>query len=136
MAFLESGTFCSADEYKSGLPRRVDETQLRIGDLYTFAMKLESEKREAAKLAVRALKLISKAGLTVVSIAFVDIDLNPINSAKAYLVNGLVDEVPGTNVVDPTTNESFAIRQAYFKDYFEEQFGGLLAASDQLIASI
>lgn len=132
MAYLESGIFCSAAEYEKGLQRRVNGPELRMGDLYTMVMRLKSEKREASKLAVRALQVEQKVGLTVVQFAFVDHGMQPIHESEAQMVDGIMPQLQNTVVRDRKTQSAYQVGQAYLKDYFEDQFEGILVQSDQL----
>jgi hypothetical protein len=132
MAFLETGIFCAAEEYARGLSHRVNETQLQTNDLYTMLLRLDSEEKAAAKLAVRPLEIASKMGFAVVRFTFLDPNLNPTYETKETVANGLIAKVQGVVVTNAYTGEKFAVNQAYFKDYFDDQFGNTLAESDAL----
>lgn len=132
MAFLETGYFCVAEEYTRGLPHRISDAQLKTDELYSLYMRLDDEKKQAAKLAVRTLEVAGKAGFVAVKFAFLDRDLNPTVETKEIVSGGFINEVQGAVITDPTTEERYAISQAYFKDYFDEQLEQLLAQSNSL----
>lgn len=135
MAFLETGTFCSAEEYAANSHRRVVEAQLQKDELYMMNMRLERGAREAAKLAVRTVSVAQKSGLALVRFVFLDDELNPTVETYETMSDGFISRVRGAVIVDPQAEEEFAVTQAYFRDYFEDQFGGALANSEQLSLS-
>lgn len=130
MAFLESGVFCTAEEYQRGLSHRVDEGQLQVDDIYTMFLLLDSVEREATKLAVRPREILKKEGLIIVRFAFLDKELNIQHEGKEVMQDGLITNVRETIVVDNERSKKYGAAQAYLKDYFDEQFGHLLSESD------
>lgn len=132
MAFLETGIFCSGEEYARGVPNRIHEGQLREEDIYTLCLHLESEKRQATKMAVRTLKIVQKTGFAVIKFAFLDPDLNSRIKTTETIADGLINKLQGACMVDTTTQEKFVVDQAYFKDYFEDQFGSILAKGNEV----
>lgn len=127
--------FCSAEEYAAHLHRRVTEAQLRRDELYMMNMRLESSVREAAKLAVRTISVTHKRGLALVRFAFLDDELNPTVETRETMADGFISRVNGAVIVDRQAEERLAVTQAYFRDYFDDQFGGALAASEHLSVS-
>jgi len=132
MAFIESGAFCRREEYSNGLIRRIHETQLQNGELYMIMMSLDGEKREAAKKAARLLEIAPKTGLAVVKFAFLSNELAPELEMTQTVEDGLINDSKNILMVDTTLQEKFPVAQAYFKDYFDDQFGNVLAESSSL----
>jgi hypothetical protein len=132
MAYMESSAFCSLDEYEQGLDRRVHESDIRIDELYTFALRLDSDEREVAKLATRPLAAERSVGMAVVRFSLLDADLNPRAEGTAEITNGIANKVIDVAVKDPRSGNTFTILQGYFRDYFEDQFGGILERSNEL----
>lgn len=132
MAFLESASFCSLEQYQSSLAQRVHETALQANELFMLALRLSGDnKHEAAKFPVRSKEIVRKTGLAVIQFTFLDNDLNPINESTAQMRDGIVNQVQGALVVDPATREEFKILEGHFKDYFDDQFGGVLVESQE-----
>lgn len=128
MAFLEDPHFCALDEYNSGLHKRIAALSLRSEDLYTMMFRLDDETRQAAKLAVKMLDIARSIGMTVVTFAVVDADLNQKYIATEQLTNDFVMGAKTIGVRDVESGHGYAVREAYFKDYFEDQFGEFLEA--------
>lgn len=128
MAFLENGIFCSAEEYKRDKERRLGEADLRIEDLYAMALLLDSNKREAAKIAVR---LLAKSN-SLIEVAFLDKEFNTLFTAEQAITDGLMHDFTDTTVHDNANGGSYPIQQAFLKDYFEDQFGSILSESMSL----
>lgn len=132
MAYLESGIFCSASEYENGLAGRVNDAELERDEIYTLVMRLDSEKREASKMAVRTIEVNQKLGLAVVKLAFLNEELEPTREAQETVADGLIHKLSNTVIVEIQTQAQYAITQAYFKDYFEDQFGDYMTRSGEL----
>lgn len=129
MAFLEPGNFCRAEEYHQGFMTRVNESEIKEGDLYTLLARFEQDIDRAAKLPVRSLDIKHKSGIAVVRFAFVSSDLKPVIETEETMKQGIINDLNGAVVIDPITRTSLAIKEAYFRDYFEDQFGKYLAES-------
>ncbi len=128
MAFLETGTFVSADEYYDSIHTRVDEREVRPDDLYMMLLRLASHDRayEAAKWPVRMEEVVRKSSLAVVRFTFLDDNLEPKHETRETMQNGLIGHVEGTIFTTPQSTEEIPVTQAYLKDYFEDQFGPML----------
>ncbi len=134
MAFLESGIFCSYEEYKQGFDRHVDGSELQEDSFYTIAMLLDSEKWDASKQAARVIQAAKGAGFYAVKHVFVDKDLNDMENTTCIVKveQGTIRRMPKVKIKDLRTDELFSIREAYYLDYFDEQFGGLLRQGQSL----
>ena len=128
MAFLEVGTFVSADEYYDGIHTRVDERQVRPDDLYMMLLRLASRDRahEAAKWPVRMDEVVRKSGLAVVRFTFLDENLEPEHETRETMQSGLIGHMEGTIFTTPHSEEPIPVTQAYLKDYYDDQFGPML----------
>ena len=132
MAFIEPADFCGFEEYRSGLSRRLHESQLQNNELYMLMMSLKSTTREAARTPIRLLNIADKSGIAVVHFAFLDSELNPVTESSQNLADGLLSDFGEYKIRDPATKESFRVHTAYLKDYFEDQFGGTLVNGQAL----
>ena len=133
MAFLETGKFCTQTEYFNHIGNRLHESQLKVGELGVMMLRLSSEKREAAKKPVRIIEVQEKTGLAVVRFALLDDNLDTQADTTETVANGLIDGVKGAHMIDPKDETRLPIRQAYVRDYFEEQFGGALREEEALL---
>ena len=122
MAFLEHGMFCSAEEYSRDKERRVLEGSLRINDIYSMAVRLDSTAREAAKLAIR---LVDKKE-TILSCMILDSDLNPMFGFDHAMNDGLMAPNDLVVVDVEAGRREFSATQAFLKDYFDDQFDSIL----------
>lgn len=90
-------------------------------------MRLQGGEKQAAKLAVRIENIALHIGLASVSFAFLDENLEAIHSGRAFVrEDGIIAAFDNTNVTDPVTSKNFPIKESYLRDYFDEQFGGIL----------
>jgi hypothetical protein len=48
------------------------------------------------------------------------------------VADGLIDVSQSVIMTDNTLKEKFPVAQAYFKDYFDDQFGDILVESNNL----
>lgn len=127
MAFLEAGYFCSAEEYRRDVENRVNESEVRTDEVYALAALLKSTTREAAKVPVR----LSAPVDGLVEVVFLDDDLQPEVTFNGAMYDGMLSIVHG-RIIDGDTNRGHVIKEAFLKDYFEDQFGDMLAESRSL----
>jgi hypothetical protein len=126
MAFLEEAQFCGAEEYNTGVSKRITALELRQEDFYMMMFRLKGDQREAAKLAVKMLKVARPAGITVVKFAVVDTELKEGYVATEKLTDDFVAGAETIAVRDREFGGVYNVSEAYFKDYFEDQFGDML----------
>lgn len=134
MAFMEENDFCSLEEYSRHREARTYSTSLELNGLYTAMTRLQGGSREAVKFAVRLENLAYHTGLASVRFAFLDDNLETTHSAGAFVrEDGIVAAFDdGVHVIDVSTNKNFSIRESYLRDYFDDQFGGILEQSSAL----
>lgn len=132
MAFLENGIFCSAAEYERDKERRILQGSLREQDIYSMVLRLDSAKREAAKLAIR----LNAQDENILKGVFLDAKLEPVVEFERAMNDGIITatglqirDVAGGGDILPAT-------QAFLKDYFEDQFGGILEKSRGLSVGV
>lgn len=130
MAFLEVSDFCSIEEYKSNLSNRADENQLRPDELFTLMLRLIDAKREAAKQPVKIQKVTEKGGIFAVRFAVLDDNLEPYAEVVQPMRDGVIDKFDNCKFIDSKTHVQYDMRDGYFRDYFQDQFGGFLQVSE------
>lgn len=131
MAFLETGVATTATEYESGLATRVHESSIIRDDIYSLIVRLRSKNYEAAKYATQIRAVHEAVGMVAVTFAFLDSNLEPLYETCESMQNGLVTSLEGRRFKDADGSGKLTITQAYFKDYFDDQFGGFLAEHNQ-----
>lgn len=135
MAFLEKPIFCSVSEYKNGQPNRALEHDLQKDELYMVNLRLRGEKREAAKVPARLGEIEREAGVIAVRFSLLDSNLEPVGQAYESVSDGYMSAIQGISIRDVTNDTKYKIAQAYFMDYFDDQFGDVLEQSRGLSMS-
>lgn len=130
MAFLETGAFCSLEEYRRSLPKRINEAHLQRDELYTMMVGLKGSRHEAARKPIRMLEVASKMGIVTVQFAFLDDDLNLEIEADEKISDGLINMEDWMIPYGPKL--CIVMGEAYLKDYYDDQFSRMLVDADQL----
>jgi hypothetical protein len=132
MPYLEETNFCAIQEYTKGFFSRVLETSVQLDEIYTLMMRLDKDER-AAHSPIRMIDARAKTGMSVVRFALLDKDLNPRTERVQAMVDGLIIDNEGSlTVYDSSKNIGYIAKQAYLKDYNDDQFGNLLVNSREL----
>lgn len=136
MPYLEETSFCEIYEYKRGLGNRILETNLRKDDLYMLMLKLDDSEKEAAKQAVRVNQVgrLKKSGIAAVRFAFLNNSLETTITTTEKINDGILHGFENV-VFRSRGGKMFDIDEAYFKDYFDDQFGLLLEVSSAVSVS-
>ncbi len=132
MAFLEIPDFCELEEYRNNIHRRAVESELQVDEIYTLMMQLEDSKNQAAKQVVMIEKVSRNCGLVAVRFSFLDEDLKPEDSVLEKMSNGFIESFDEGIFVDLDENKEFNVKQGYFRDYFDDQFGDFMETAGSL----
>ncbi len=132
MAFLEISDFCELEEYRNNIHRRAVESELQVDEIYTLMMQLEDSKNQAAKQVVMIEKVSRDCGLVAVRFAFLDEDLNAEDSVVEKMSDGLIEGFDEGVFVDLDADRVFNVKQGYLRDYFDDEFGGFMRATESL----
>ncbi len=132
MAYLEIGSFCSIEEYNTYRCKRVMETDIEQGGLYTYMMRFDHAEKQAAKQPVRAEEIIRKAGKLSVRFAFLNEDLEPECVVEESVWDGIIACCVEVTFNSHETGDSYQLQEAYLRDYYEDQFGDMLTRSNEL----
>ncbi|MDZ7785571.1 MAG: hypothetical protein U5L95_00415 [Candidatus Saccharibacteria bacterium] len=134
MPFFEESGLCTIQEYIKGQEARLIEHDIQPDMLCMAAISLAGNQRTAAKHAARVSSVINKSGIYEVRFCLVnDEDLTPATKQLSEnMSGGFIAQITNLRIKDGNNGEYYQASETYFKDYFDEQFGGLLAKQKEL----